>query len=191
MKKIIAENTIFKIRLLRNILIVSLSIVTLLSLYNIFFIYPSFTELLIESTKEDAVRTTRHLASVLIEEQTELKIAQMELYPKCCFNHVVGLPTVKFDDEGIESEPLPLMGFSKRMLDAYQKHLKYSQCKCRGSASSEVISVRWLVFKYAFMNVIPHHKAVILPGTSSKLADEFSIRIKEIIDSYFMLNISC
>ena len=73
MKKIIAENTIFKIRLLRNILIVSLSIVTLLSLYNIFFIYPSFTELLIESTKEDAVRTTRHLASVLIAEQTELK----------------------------------------------------------------------------------------------------------------------
>ena len=116
------------------------------------------------------------------KEKLEKKIAQMELYPKCCFNHVIGLPTVKFDDEGIESEPLPLMGFSKRMLDNYQKHLKYSQCKCRGSASSEVISIRWLVFKYAWMNLIPHHKAVILPGTSSKLADEFSIRIKELTD---------
>jgi len=72
MNKILAENNIFKIKSLRNILIVSLAIVTLLSLYNIFFIYPSFTELLIESTKEDAVRATRHLASVLTAGQSEL-----------------------------------------------------------------------------------------------------------------------
>ena len=72
MKKIITENNIFKIKLLRNILIVSLAIVTLLSLYNVFFIYPSFTELLIESTKEDAVRVTRHLASALNTGQSEL-----------------------------------------------------------------------------------------------------------------------
>ncbi len=72
MKKLITENNMFKIKLLRNILIVSLAIVTLLSLYNVFFIYPSFTDLLIESTKEDAVRTTRHLASTLIEGQPEL-----------------------------------------------------------------------------------------------------------------------
>mgnify|MGYP001592907939 CR=1 FL=1 len=116
------------------------------------------------------------------KEELEAKIAQMEKYPKCCFNHVVGLPTIKFDDEGVESEPLPLMGFSKRMLDAYLNNLKYSQNKCRGSASSEVISVRYMVFKYAFMNLITNHKAVILPGTSSKLSDEFSIRIKEICD---------
>jgi len=74
MKKIIAENNIFKIKLLRNILIVSLAIVTLLSLYNVFFIYPSFTELLIESTKEDAVRVTRHLASALNTGQKSKKI---------------------------------------------------------------------------------------------------------------------
>jgi PAS domain S-box-containing protein len=72
MKKFITENNLFKIKLLRNILIVSLSIVTLLSLYNVFFIYPSFTALLIESTKGDAVRTTRHLASVLLADQSEL-----------------------------------------------------------------------------------------------------------------------
>ncbi len=72
MKKILTENNLFKIKLLRNILIASLSIVTVLSLYNIFFIYPSFTELLIQSTKDDAVRATRHLASVLIAEQGEL-----------------------------------------------------------------------------------------------------------------------
>ena len=72
MEKLINENHIFKIKLLRNILIASLSIVTLLALYNVFFIYPSFTELLIQSTKDDAVRATRHLASVLIPEQSEL-----------------------------------------------------------------------------------------------------------------------
>jgi PAS domain S-box-containing protein len=72
MRKLISENNLFKIKLLRNILIASLSIVTLLSLYNVFFIYPSFTELLIESTKDDAVRTTRHLASVLLADQSEL-----------------------------------------------------------------------------------------------------------------------
>ncbi|MCK4988328.1 MAG: PAS domain S-box protein, partial [Desulfobacterales bacterium] len=66
------ENNIFKIKLLRNILIVSLSIVTALSLYNAFFIYPSFTELLVESTKNDAERATRHLASMFFSEQSEL-----------------------------------------------------------------------------------------------------------------------
>ena len=72
MEKSMNENNIFKIKLLRNILIVSLSIVTLLSLYNVFFIYPSFTDLLIDSTKDDAVRATRHLASTLIADRTEL-----------------------------------------------------------------------------------------------------------------------
>ena len=72
MKKSLNENNIFKIKLLRNILIVSLTIVTLLSLYNVFYIYPSFTDLLIDSTKDDAVRATRHLASTLIAGRTEL-----------------------------------------------------------------------------------------------------------------------
>jgi PAS domain S-box-containing protein len=72
MEKSMNENNIFKIKLLRNILIVSLSIVTLLSLYNVFFIYPSFTDLLIDSTKDDAIRATRHLASTVIADRAEL-----------------------------------------------------------------------------------------------------------------------
>jgi PAS domain S-box-containing protein len=72
MPKLISEKQIFKIKLLRNILIVSLSIVTVLSIYNIFFTYPSFIELLIESTKNDSVRATRHLASLLFSDQSEL-----------------------------------------------------------------------------------------------------------------------
>lgn len=72
MKNTLNEDSIFKIKLLRNVMIASLSIVTILSLYNAFFIYPSFTNLLVESTKDDALKITRHLASLLISDQAEL-----------------------------------------------------------------------------------------------------------------------
>ncbi len=65
MKKLVFENQTAKIKLLRNFLIALLLIAASLSLYNVYFIYPSFTRLLIESTKNDAVRATRHLASLL------------------------------------------------------------------------------------------------------------------------------
>jgi PAS domain S-box-containing protein len=72
MNQLFTENNLFKIKLLRNILIVSLSVVLILALYNVFIIYPSFTDLMIESTKDDAVRATRHLATVLFEGRSEL-----------------------------------------------------------------------------------------------------------------------
>ena len=72
MKQLITENYVFKIKFLRNILIVSLSIATALSVYNYFFIYPSFTKLLIESTQNDSVRAARHLASMFFPEKSEL-----------------------------------------------------------------------------------------------------------------------
>ncbi len=72
MRNLIAESNLFKIKLLRNILIAALVLVTLLSLYNIFFIYPAFTELLIESTKTDAVRATRHLAASVFDQYSEI-----------------------------------------------------------------------------------------------------------------------
>ena len=93
MEKSMNENNIFKIKLLRNILIVSLSIVTLLSLYNVFFIYPSFTDLLIDSTKDDAVRATRHLASTLIADRTELTKDTFNL------NSVIEIEKIKNDFE--------------------------------------------------------------------------------------------
>ena len=72
MAKPLNEESSFRIKLLRNILIVSLSMVALLSLYNALFIYPSFTNLLVEATKDDAVKATRHLAALLISDQSEL-----------------------------------------------------------------------------------------------------------------------
>ena len=63
----------FKIKFLRNILLISLAIAVILPLYNIFFIYPSFTELLMEDTRDEAVRVASHLLTILIPEKAELK----------------------------------------------------------------------------------------------------------------------
>jgi PAS domain S-box-containing protein len=43
-----------------------------LSVYNVVFIYPSFTNLVIETTKNDAVRVARHLAISVLPENVEL-----------------------------------------------------------------------------------------------------------------------
>ena len=73
MQKLISEDNIHRFKLVRIILIVFLSIAIALSVYNVFFIYPSFTELVIDTTKNDAVRAARYLASMLIPEGAELK----------------------------------------------------------------------------------------------------------------------
>jgi PAS domain S-box-containing protein len=56
---------------LRNILLGSLVITIILPIYSVFFVYPSFNKLLIESIKEDAIRTGSHLAHLLTPENTE------------------------------------------------------------------------------------------------------------------------
>ena len=71
MPKLISEKQILKIKLLRNILIVFLSMATALSIYNIFFIYPSLTELVVDNTKNDAVRVAKYLATTFMPEKTE------------------------------------------------------------------------------------------------------------------------
>lgn len=104
--------------------------------------------------------------------------------PSCCFNHMVGLPTIKFeeDDEHQESDPVPLMGFNKRMLDNYHSHKRLSQNKCRGSGSSEMFTVRYMVFKYAVMNTVYNHKCITCAGTRLATALEFSKRAKQLCD---------
>ena len=57
---------------LRNILLVSLAIGIVLPLYDVLFIFPAVSELLIENTQDDAIRVARHLSSLLISETGEL-----------------------------------------------------------------------------------------------------------------------
>jgi len=61
-----AENNFLKNRFLRNLLILSIMIAIALILYNNFFITPSLSKLLINATESDAVRVTRHLASLML-----------------------------------------------------------------------------------------------------------------------------
>jgi signal transduction histidine kinase len=68
----ISENNILKVAFLRNILIVSLLIVIALPLYDIVFIYPAFTKLLISDKRDDAIQIARHLSSYLVSQETEL-----------------------------------------------------------------------------------------------------------------------
>ena len=102
----------------------------------------------------------------------------------CCFNCKVGLPTRKWESEisDVDAVPVPLTGSNYRMLRNYHDHKLYSQNKCRGSGATEILTVRYMVFKYAVLNREPNRKCVIVPGTSSKLSSEISIRIKAICD---------
>jgi len=62
----------------------------------------------------------------------------------------------------------------------YFKHRKYSKNKCRGDGTTELGTVRWNVFKYGVLDNVKNRKCVIMPGTSSKLSNEISTRIKEL-----------
>ena len=62
-----------KARNIKNILIVSSIIAILFPLVNIYFIFPSFTKLLIDNTEDEAERTAMYLSSILIAERTELR----------------------------------------------------------------------------------------------------------------------
>jgi len=138
MEKSMNENNIFKIKLLRNILIVSLSIVTLLSLYNVFFIYPSFTDLLIDSTKDDAVRATRHLASTLIADRTELTKDAFNL------NSVIEIEKIKNDFELMKLKVFSRSGatlFSTDPKDIgnINKERYFQEIVAKGNVHTEVV----------------------------------------------------
>ena len=68
-----ARDSVLKNRFLRNILILAIIIVIALISFNTLYTTPSFTKLLINTTENDAVRITRHLASsLLISEKADI-----------------------------------------------------------------------------------------------------------------------
>jgi diguanylate cyclase (GGDEF)-like protein len=68
----IIKNNFLKIRLLRNMFFLSLIIVTVLPLYKVVFINPSFNKYIVQNTKDDAIKTANHLRSIFIAEGGEL-----------------------------------------------------------------------------------------------------------------------
>ena len=65
----------FRKTYLRTILLVSLAIGIVLPLYDVLFIYPAVKKMLIENTRDDAIRVAKHLSSLLISETGGLKDA--------------------------------------------------------------------------------------------------------------------
>jgi K+-sensing histidine kinase KdpD len=64
------KNNVLRNRFLRNILILAIFVIIALLAYNFFLTTPSFTRLLIDTTRNDAVRITRHLASTMLISET-------------------------------------------------------------------------------------------------------------------------
>jgi hypothetical protein len=118
-----------------------------------------------------------------IEDEKDKKTIQKN-YPNCCFNHRIGLPTRKWEGDAEEPEeiPVPLTGTNRRQIENYNKYKKYSENKCRGSGTTEILTIRWMIFKYGVLNEMANRKCVIVPGTSGKLTLEISTRIKAICD---------
>ncbi len=65
-------SNVFKTPGLRNILLVCLAIAVVFPVYSVFSVYPSFTQLLIKSIEDDAIRIASHLSRVSIPEHIEL-----------------------------------------------------------------------------------------------------------------------
>jgi len=103
---------------------------------------------------------------------------------QCCFNHRIGLPTRKWESDigKVEVIVVKLTHFNYRMMKNYFRHRKYSKNKCRGDGTTEILTVRWNIFKYGILDNLKNRKGIIMPGTSSKLSNEISTRIKAICD---------
>ena len=93
MHAILGEMRFFKRTRLRNILLVSLAIGIVLPLYDVLFIYPAVSEMLVENTQDDAIRVAKHLSSLLISETGELNDAFLT---KDLLNEIEE-PTAEFD----------------------------------------------------------------------------------------------
>lgn len=103
---------------------------------------------------------------------------------QCCFNHRVGLPARKWETDIGKTEVILVepTHFNRRMMVNYFIHRKYSKNKCRGDGTTEMLTIRWNVFKYGVLTNVKNRKCVILPGTSSKLTNEIATRLKALCD---------
>lgn len=101
-------------------------------------------------------------------------------FPNCCFNHRVGLPTLKYEDE-LESQGIPLANYEKRIIHHYKNHLYYAQNKCRGAGATELKTVRHNAHKYV-INTIQGRKCMVIAGINQDVANIMLGRIKTLLD---------
>jgi len=106
-------------------------------------------------------------------------------FPYCCFNHLVGLPTIKYEDEnGVvvsESKGVPLHPYEQEILNHYEDNNYYALNKCRGAGASELLTIRWMLYKYCITR-IKNRLCMIVGGINEKEAVEYLTRMKELAD---------
>ena len=119
------------------------------------------------------------------EEQTSLKKQVQSCYPYCCFNHLVGLPTIKYEDDDGNvfgaSDGVPLWPYEKEIIDRYENTHYYALNKCRGAGASELLTIRWMLFKYC-TTTIKNRLCMIVGGINEKEAVEYLTRMKTLAD---------
>ena len=114
-----------------------------------------------------------------------MKVKVQETFPYCCFNHLVGLPTIKYQDEfgnivG-ESSPVPLWPYEKEMVERYEATHYYAQNKCRGAGASEILTIRHMAYKYSITKIMDR-KCLLVAGTNEQAAAVIMHRIKMLLD---------
>lgn len=72
-RKGIYKHSFLKVRFLRNMLITSVLLATLLPAVSVYHAYPAYTKVLLDSTKDDAVRTANLLATTLLTANSDLQ----------------------------------------------------------------------------------------------------------------------
>ena len=102
---------------------------------------------------------------------------------KCCWNHWVGLPTLKFENSA-DSEGMPLNRYEMRMLELNQQTNYYALNKCRGAGASEIKTVRWDAFYYSILNKTPGRKGLTMAGLNMETSTKFLHRIKQLCDQH-------
>lgn len=109
--------------------------------------------------------------------------------PYCCFNHLVGLPTIKYKNENGnplgESDPIPLWDYEKEIIFRYEQTNYYALNKCRGAGASELF-IRYLLFK-ALTTTEQDRKVLFVAGISQQSAQALMYRMKILADKlHFM-----
>lgn len=118
-----------------------------------------------------------------VEDEEQRKITQ-ECHPYCCFNHYVGLPTIKFTDaegQSWESEPIELHDYQKRWITKSLENPYYALVKCRGAGGTEILGIRWPLYQ-AITNMIKDRKWLLVAGTNLLLSKDVLSRMKRLID---------
>jgi len=96
---------------------------------------------------------------------------------------LVGLPTIKYEDVlgNQESKGIQLWPYEKKMIDLLNQSHYYAQNKCRGAGASEIITVRYMLYKYITTRE-QDRKCLIVAGINMEAAKVLMHRIKVLAD---------